>query len=106
MIADMKKLIISGNEQIDKLIDDISHSRSIIMNRSALVMLLQRYVNGDVSSKSIVSLANILEMNERLNRGGGEDRLINDVIFLLANPEINGEITEDNGLSLIKILKE
>ncbi len=43
-------------------------------------------------------------MNERVNADAPRDVGINDVLFELANPEINGDLTKAKALSLIKAL--
>ncbi|KRE88357.1 hypothetical protein ASG87_07015 [Frateuria sp. Soil773] len=67
--------------------------------------MLQRYLAGQVSTESVVDLANALEMNERVNVDGPGDVVINNVLFELANPEINGALTEAGAMALIETLQ-
>lgn len=83
------------------LLDENRHFR---LERFALVAMLRRYLDEHISAKSIVDLADALEMNERVNVDKPGDDVINDVLFELANPEINGELTKAKALSLVNAL--
>jgi hypothetical protein len=105
MTIDAQPVMISGHEVVldrrDALRDTGRHFK---LSRLALMALLRRYLDDHISAESIVDVAEALEMNERVNVDEPKDIGINDALFLLANPEINGELTKVKALSLVDAL--
>ena len=64
----------------------------IIINRDQLCYILKQCVEGRISYKELENWANIVECRDDV---GFEETEIKAIIFELANPEINGKITED-----------
>ena len=79
-------------------------NRHLKLGRLALIALLRRYLDDHISAEGIVDLADALEMNERVNVDEPRDDVINDVLFELANPEINGDLTKAKALALVNAL--
>jgi hypothetical protein len=102
----MNALFITGEEDLRELSLAVGQCSSIHLSRKSLAVLLQRYLSEEFSLDALVELANVLEMNERLNVGESEDELINNALFYLANPEINGAPSEVELLSMIDALRE
>lgn len=107
MTSDAQLLVISGQENLSELrgmlLDTQQHFK---LSRLALITVLQRHLDGHISAENVVDLAEALEMNERVNVDEPRDIGINDVLFELANPEINGELTSTKALSLINALMD
>ncbi|WP_350016416.1 hypothetical protein ABNK63_00915 [Rhodanobacter sp. IGA1.0] len=105
MTSDARFVIISGQESLSDLHEMLLDvDRHLKLSRFALVTLLRRYLEDHISAEGVVDLMEALEMNERVNVDTPRDVGINDVLFELANPEINGDLTKAKALSLIKTL--
>ncbi|WP_157511135.1 hypothetical protein [Frateuria sp. Soil773] len=106
MTSKVRLQAISGKEDFADLCARLFNPEWVFkLDRCALVAMLQRYLAGQVSTESVVDLANALEMNERVNVDGPGDVVINNVLFELANPEINGALTEAGAMALIETLQ-
>ncbi|WP_426690586.1 hypothetical protein [Rhodanobacter ginsengiterrae] len=105
MTSNARFVVISGQEDLsdlrEMLLDVDQHLK---LSRVALIALLRRYLEDHIPAESVVDLMEALEMNERVNADAPRDVGINDVLFELANPEINGDLTKAKALSLIKAL--
>lgn len=105
MTNEVRTLTISGKEDLADLCAKLFNVEwNFKLGRWALVTLLRRYLAGQASTENMVDLANALEMNERVNVDEPMDVAINDVLFELANPEINGALTEAKAKALIEVL--
>ena len=67
------------------------------------VRILQRCINNEIDSETLSDWANIVECRDDLDFVN--EKLI-DILFELANPEINGKITEKRLKEIVKDLLE
>lgn len=105
MTSDARFVAISGQENLSDLHEMLLDAERLLkLSRSALIALLRRYLDDHISAESLVDLAEALEMNDRVNVDEPKDVGINDVLFELANPEINGDLTKAKALSLVNSL--
>lgn len=70
----------------------------VTVSRKNLVEILTRRVEMEIDDNTIIRWANALECREDLNF---EDTLVEEIIFELANPEINGVTTNQRVLEMI-----
>lgn len=105
MTSDAQFVAISRQEDLSDLHEMLLDAdRHLKLSRFALITLPRRYLDDHISAESVVDLAEALEMNERVNVDEPRDVGINDVLFELANPEINGDLTKAKARSLVNTL--
>ena len=56
---------------------------------------LSKWLDGSLSNEELVAWANAVEGREDLGRPDAENDLINDVLFEISSPEINGRMTSE-----------
>ena len=64
----------------------------LIINKKDFTNVLQKCIDGKLTFLEIENWANAIECRDDL---GFEDNNMQEIIFDLANPDINGEITKD-----------
>ena len=83
--------IISGTETVEELRRIAEKRRcTLFLPLSALRSMMEIFLEGRVSAASLEGVAEYLEMNEAVLTLPEETARINDVVFMLANPAING----------------
>lgn len=96
-----RKEILSNLIYYDKSLDDIKtklknfswdcETPLIIMNNLHLSSVLKRCIEGHISVGEIVDWANTIECRDDIDFQSSQ---IQEIVFQLASPEINGEITK------------
>jgi hypothetical protein len=104
MTSDAHPVEISGREDVEGLLPILGTDQNFKLSRIALATFLQRYIDGLISAENIFDLANVFEMNECINVSEPRDVAINDALFELANPAINGGLSRTRALTLVGIL--
>ncbi|MBW8184293.1 hypothetical protein [Shewanella nanhaiensis] len=61
--------------------------------------VIQRYLAGDYSAAQLESWANLIECREDLEL----EELIDNIVYQLANPSLEGEITKDSCKEMIEL---
>jgi hypothetical protein len=64
----------------------------LIINKKDFTNVLQRCIDGKLTFLEVENWADAIECRDDL---GFEDNNVQEIIFELANPDINGEITKD-----------
>lgn len=71
----------------------------VILSKFDVINILKKFLQDKITSNILVEWANLIEMRDDIDF---EDDMIVDIIFELANPEINGEITYERINYLLK----
>jgi hypothetical protein len=79
-----------------------SETPVLVINKKDFINVLQRYIDGSLTSLEIENWANAIECRDDMDF---EDDELQEIIFELANPDINGEITEELLKKIINKLK-
>jgi hypothetical protein len=77
----------------------------VTMKRRHLASALSSYLDGHLTREEIFEWANLLEIREDIDFESGDDVLIPKLIFKLANPEIEGDLTPERARSIIEMLE-
>jgi hypothetical protein len=72
------------------------------INTDDLINVLKRSLNNEINFETLTNWANIIECREDLDFPNDE---IKEIIFELANPEINGEMTKERLNEIISELE-
>lgn len=76
----------------------------VILKKDDLKLILKKYVEGLISNNALEEWANIIESREDVGYTPSESRLIKEIIFILANPDISMKLTKNNVCKLIEKL--
>ena len=83
-------------EELDKLLLTQTRDDPIIVSRETLIVALKRFLTGELKQSDLVTWATSLEIHDSVQYEPKSKKLIADVIFYIASPEINGHL--DPGL--------
>ncbi|MDP3853248.1 hypothetical protein [Phenylobacterium sp.] len=72
----------------------------VTLRRDDVRAILSKFRSGDVSSASVESWANLIELRDAIDFEGGDEGPVRDVIHVLANPALEGELTIEAALQL------
>jgi hypothetical protein len=97
---------ITGFEEQKSLFAALTAASKIELSRAALINILQRYLDDALPLATLADFAELLEMSDKMNCDKPRDNVINNALFELANPEINGFATKESVRSLIASLSE
>lgn len=68
---------------------------TVLIEKGVLKNILQRFVNGDLTVSDIYTWADFLELREDIDYQKHEDSLLSNIIYRLANPDLEGKLTVD-----------
>ena len=80
----------------------IGSGKDFVLNRSAVIEVLQAFLAGSITSQNVVEWADFFDVNENVELES--DVLLPDVLFELSSPEINGELDVDRAGKLVVML--
>lgn len=81
-----------------------SSGEYFVLNRSDVVQVLQAFVDGLLTTESVVEWAEFFDVNDDVELE--PDVSMPDILFELSSPEINGELDVRRARELIAILSE
>ena len=99
LIGDASRLLLSTANRLDHytppllMLGDIKHALRLFLNKSMGTVQLQEW-------------ADFLEMNELVDYEHGKEDKIANILFRLANPEINGPINQKTALEILSTLSD
>lgn len=108
-----RKSILKNLIQLDRPLDTIQNElikygwdsdELIILKKYDLKLILEKYLEGLISNDSLDLWANIIEGRDDIGFDKIDDKVINEVIFILANPDISMRLTKENVKKLIEKL--
>jgi len=93
------KDLVAFNKPIEIIADGLSQldwdykGQSLSVSSSQIRSILQRFLVGKFTAKDLENWANLIECREDIEYEGDRYEAIENVIYCLANPSIQGEIT-------------
>jgi hypothetical protein len=106
------KDLVAFNKPVEILADGLSQldwdyeGQPLAVTASQIRSILQRFLAGKFSAKDLEDWANLIECREDLEFEGNRHEAIENVIFCLANPRLQGEITPALCENLLNTLSE
>lgn len=76
--------------------------KNFVLNCSAVVEVLQAFIEGILTSQNVAEWADFFDVNENVELES--DVLLPNVLFELSSPEINGELDVDRARKLVVLL--
>lgn len=73
----------------------------LVITRTHLLEALKKSLDGKITLRDLVQWTNIIEFRDDLDF---ENELLQEIVFELSSPEINGEITKKRLQEMIKAL--
>ncbi|MFA6246440.1 MAG: hypothetical protein WC615_05830 [Mucilaginibacter sp.] len=102
--TDILNDLIRFQTQLDRVQNELSQytwdveAPLVIMRKSDFVSIVQRFLDGVLSTDDLENWANAIESRDDI---GFENNELSEFIFDLANPVINGEITKELVIKMI-----
>lgn len=104
-LIDFSINIESLTQNLSSIDWDYEPKKPIYLKISDIQSVLERYYIGEVSIKELIDWANLIEGRESLTYLEDESNKINDLIFYIANPEINYSL-DKNVINKILLSKQ
>jgi len=101
-IVKFNKSIYDLEEEIKKFTWDWDDKELLLIKKKDILSVLKRFTKNELTSKDIENWANLIECREDL--AFDEDN-IKEVIYILANPYLEGELTDEFCKKLINRIK-
>ena len=93
-LAEFSKPIVELSNDLLSLTWDYE-GKPFIIHSDQVLEVLNRYVSGNLSSEEIENWANLIECREDMDFDKEERVTLEKIIYQLANPVLEGEITSD-----------
>lgn len=77
----------------------------VILYRTDMSRLLRRYLHGEVSGKQCTAWADAIEARDDIGFEYGQAELLKRLIFELANPELEGQISPEAASAWLRMLE-
>jgi hypothetical protein len=82
------KSLIGMNKPISEIKKDIA-----ILTKNDLINVMNFYINNKITASDFMEWANLIEGREDIDYETEYKDEINNIVYQIANPDINGEIT-------------
>jgi hypothetical protein len=98
-------------EPSEPLLDELrkfgwdSETEHFVMTQRHVHSILKRYLGGELTAEQVTFWAETFESRDDVAFGESEDGNLKEIVFRLANPEINDSITPDLAAQLMNELK-
>ncbi len=98
--SEILKSLIKFNQNIDLIADNLSKfdwdsEPQFFLTTEDIYNVLKRHLEGSVSIEDIEKWANLIEMRDDIVLEEGREELLKEIIFYLANSEINYNLTKN-----------
>ena len=64
--------------------------------------ILGRFLTGELSAASVTAWAEALELRDDIGFDEAEQSAVGEAVFLLANPDVNGELTRERAEAMLR----
>lgn len=91
-------------EEFERLLLHSTIENPIIVSRRTLRTALQRILANELDSDDLVAWANSIESHDQVRYEPGFEKLIADIVFRIASPEINEPLDSESYRRLISQL--
>ena len=95
------KNLATFSKFLDELSSDLSEfnwdydGEPLVVTSSQIAKVLQRYISGEIDAGEVEQWANMLECREDIEFEKNNEEQLDNIIYCLANPELEGEINID-----------
>ncbi|WP_428637243.1 hypothetical protein [Shewanella sp.] len=95
------KSLVSFSKPLDELSSNLSEfswdcdREPLVVTSSQIAEVLMRYISGEIDAGELEQWANMLECREDIEFEENNEEQLENVIYSLANPELEGEINID-----------
>ena len=77
----------------------------LFLTRKTLSLAISRFLRGEIKEEDLVAWANLLEAKDEILYEPGYERVLADVVFQVASPEINAPLVPTTCKALLNVLK-
>jgi hypothetical protein len=78
----------------------------VLLTREDIVRVLDRYLAGELTAEQVTDWADLVECREDIGFPGGDEDVLSDAVFRLANPNLRDEVTPELGQIIRRELVE
>jgi len=78
----------------------------VLLTREDIVRVLDRYLAGELTAEQVTDWADRVECREDIGFSGGDEDVLADAVFRLANPSLRDELTPELGQIIRRELTE
>ena len=95
------KNLVSFSKPLDELSSGLSEfswdydGEPLVVTSSQIAEVLKRYISGEIDAGEVEQWANMLECREDIEFEESNEEQLENIIYSLANPELEGEINID-----------
>lgn len=76
----------------------------LVVDRGHFRRVLERYLNGDLSIRDIEDWANLIEGREDIAFESGNEELLREIVYELANPELAEQLSNQRARKIVSLL--
>lgn len=106
------KNLVSFSRPLGELLSDLSEfswdyqGEPLVVTSFQIIEVLQRYIYGEIDTEEVEQWANMLECREDIEFEKSNEKQLENVIYSLANPELEGKINIDLCNHFVKHLSQ
>jgi hypothetical protein len=105
--SELIALLVEGRFPIDQIRNELAtypwdaDEPLVVLERRHVTTVLQRYLRGELTSEQVGSWAEALELRDDIGFPEQDCATLQHLIFVLANPDVNGNLTLDVAEALL-----
>ena len=109
--SELIALLVEGHFPIEPIRSELAEypwdaeEPLVVLRREHVAALLHRYLRGELSVAQVVAWADALEVRDDVGFPDEDSAALQRLLFVLANPEINGDLTFDEARALLASLE-
>ena len=104
-LLNLKRPLLEIQKDLAQLEWD-SNDKICVFDEKKLANILNEYINNNISEQNLELWANMIECREDIQIDKRQEKLIKHIIFTLANPYLEGEISKLSIEDFLKQLQE
>ena len=103
--------LLTLSESLDSVVRQLSQfewdyeSSPVILHSSHVIAALERFLSGELTAYEIEDWANLVECREDIEYAGMNQTLLEEAVFSLANPTLEGQLSSQVCTELLDRLK-
>jgi hypothetical protein len=105
--SELVTLLVEGRFPIEPIRSELARypwdaeEPLVVFQRKHVVAVLRRYLHGELSAAQVASWADALELRDDVGFPDQDAVALQRLIFVLANPTVNGDLTFESARTLL-----
>jgi len=100
--AQLLERLVQGQEPAEPLMEalaklgwDWDEEPLLVLQAQHIESMLERFLNGEITAAALADWADRLEVRDDVGLDPKREETLKDLLFRIANPELNGPLTKD-----------